>query len=228
MSSGRCHLKRFYAPRTWQLLRKENKFVTRPYPGGHSLNLCVPVSFVLKKIGVASTSRDSKKILNSRVVYVDGRVVTDLKRPVGFMDVLFVKGDKSFRVLLDEHGNLTFVDVPSSEINKKICRVVSKTVLPKGKIQLNLSGGRNVFSDVDCKPGDSLLVEVPSQKIVDVFKLEKGSFVFLSGGAHIGKIGVVDNIEGNKLWFTFDNNRFETLKKFAFVVGKDKIALKLK
>ncbi len=228
MSSGRYHLKRFFAPGSWQLLRKENKFVTRPYPGGHPLHLCVPVSFVLKKIGLANTSRDAKKILNSRVVFVDGRVVTDVKRPVGFMDVVSVKGIKSVRVFLDVLGNLVFVDVPNAETNKKLCRIIGKTVLSKGKVQLNLSDGRNVLSDVECKVGDSLLLELPSQKILDVLRLEKGSFVFLSGGAHIGKFGVVDDIKEGKLWFSFNGESFETLKKFAFVVGKDKPVLELK
>jgi len=228
MSSGRRHLKRNFAPKTWQLLRKEEKFIIRPYPSGHPLYLCVPVSFVLKKIGLANTTRDAKKILNSKIILIDGRVVADLKRPVGFMDVLSVKDGKNFRVSLDEQGKLTFIEIDSAEANKKVCRVVSKSVMAKGKIQLNLSDGRNIFSDVDCKVGDSLFIEVPSQKILDVFKLEKGSFILLSGGAHIGKFGVIDDIKDNKLWFIFENNRFETLKKFAFVMGKDTLAIKLK
>lgn len=222
------HLKRLFCPRTWRLLRKENKFVTRPLPSGHPLSLCVPVVFVLKNLGLANTTNDAKKILNSRVVLIDGKIVTDVKAPVGFMDVLAVKDIKAVRVLLNSLGSIVFVDVPANEVNKKLCRVIKKTVLPKGIIQFNLSDGKNILSDLKCSVGDSLFLEIPSQKVIDVLKLEKGAFVFLSGGAHIGKFGIVDDIKDNKLWFKLDGNRFETLKKFAFVVGKDKPVLKLK
>jgi len=47
-------------------------------------------------------------------------------------------------------------------------------------------------------------------------------------GRHLGKIGVVDNIEGDRLWFTADGEKCETLKKFGFAVGKEKAVVKLK
>ena len=222
------HLKRHFCPRTWRLLRKENKFITKPLPGGHPLALCVPVVFVLKNLGLANTTRDAKKILNKRIVLIDGKIVTEVKAPVGFMDVLTVKNICSVRVLINSLGNLIFIEVPSNETNKKICRIINKTVLPKGKIQINLSDGLNLISDLKCHVDDSLVLEMPAQKVIDTLKLEKGAFIFLTGGAHIGKSGVIEDIKENKLWFKLDNKRLETLKKFAFVVGKDKPILKLK
>lgn len=224
------HLKSIVAPKSWTLLRKATKYTTRPSPGAHSLARSLPVGLLLKQLGYAQTTREARKILNEKNVFVDGKVVKDRHFGVGFMDVVQLKdAKKNLRVSLDVKGRLIFIDITEAESGKKVCRIEGKTVVKGGKLQLNLSDGRNVLVDKDSYAvGDSIVLQLPEQKVSSHIALEKGSAVFLMAGRHLGKIGVVDNIEGDRLWFTADGEKCETLKKFGFAVGKEKAVVKLK
>ena len=69
---------------------------------------------------------------------------------------------------------------------------------------------------------------MPSQKIKEHFKFEKRAAIFLMGGKHIGVIGVVENIDGEKLIFKNEKNDvLETRKEHAFVIGKEKPIIKV-
>ena len=222
------HLKSYAAPKSWTLLRKITKWILRPQPGKHPLEQSLPVGLLLKQVGVAQTTREAKKIVNNKSVIVDGKAVTDVHQGVGFMDVIQIKPNISLRCTLDEKGRLKFDKVPEAEVNKKICRIANKTSTKGGKTQLNLSDGRNILSDkTEYKSGDSILLELPEQKITAHFPLEKGNTAFLTSGKHTGIIVTIDDIQGNRIWCTTGKEKIETLKQFAFVIGKDKPALKL-
>ena len=87
MSSN--HLKRLAMPRSWPLPRKTTVWVTRPAPGAHSLEHCMPITLVLRDVlGMAKTAREVRYILHNELAKVDGRIVKDTRRGVGLMDVL--------------------------------------------------------------------------------------------------------------------------------------------
>lgn len=225
----KSHIKRLIAPKSWTLLRKEEKFVVRPKPGAHPAKLSMPVALLLKSLGYASTTKEAKKILNTREVLVDGRRVKEHKFPVGLMDVIAIKetGD-NYRVLLDKKAVLKAVPVDKEEAGLKLCRIKNKTAVKKGRIQLNLDDNKNILVDKDIyKAGDSVLITVPFQEIKQHFKLEKGAMVYLIGGKHSGQKGILDSIEGRKMIYTAGRKKAESLKKYAFVVGKGKEAVKL-
>ena len=76
--------------------------------------------------------------------------------------------------------------------------------------------------------GDTLVVEVPEQKIKEHLKFEKGSFVYLSGGKHKGESGIADEIKDSMIKVKPESGEmFETSKKFAFVIGKEKSIITL-
>jgi small subunit ribosomal protein S4e len=222
---SKAHIKRYVAPKTWTILRKKEKFVVRPNPGAHIIKQSIPITLLLKQLGYAKTTREVKKMLNTKEIFVDHKRVKDYKRPVGFMDVLSIKDTKEhFRILMDYKGRLTIMPIKDEkEASLKICRVNDKTVIQKGKIQLNLSGNRNLIIEKnDYKTGDSVLLEIPSQKITQHIKLEKGALICLTAGTHVGSKGVVDSIEQHKILFRVDGAKKETLKKYALVIGKGK------
>lgn len=227
---SKMHLKRIVAPKTWILSRKDNKFVTRPCAGPHSVAFSIPVSFLLKEVGFASTTNEAKKILNNKVVLVDGRRIKDSKFPVGLMDTVSVKDVSGFfRVVLDEKGRLKILPVKESEVNIKLCRVNNKTMVRKNKLQINLFDGKNILSDDNkIKTCDSVVLELPSQKIKDVLKFEKGALVLLVGGSHMGSFGVIDGIKENVIAIKSDNLKFNTQRRFVFVVGRDKEVVQLR
>jgi len=222
------HLKAYNAPKSWTIPRKTTKWVIRPAAGAQPLEGALPIALLLKQTGCAQTSRETRKILNDKAVTVDGKVVKDGHFGVGFMDSIHIKPNIHLRGTLDAKGRLQFIPVPEAELSKKICKITGKHVLKGGKIQLNLSHSRNILAEKDTyATGDSLLIELPSQKIAGHFPLAKGSTVFLTSGKHTGLVGTVDDIQGARIWCTQGKEKIETLKKFAFVIGKDKPAVKL-
>ncbi len=125
---------------------------------------------------------------------VDGRVVTDLRFPVGLMDVVSIpKIEQHYRMMLDRNGKLRLVKVPEGKQAWKLCRIEGKTTVTGGKTQLNLHDGRNLLVAKDAyKTGDVLKLELPSQKILEIYKLSKGNIALVIAGAHVGEIVVIE------------------------------------
>ncbi|VVB80915.1 30S ribosomal protein S4e [uncultured archaeon] len=222
------HLKSYAAPKSWTILRKVNKWILRPQPGAHELERSLPIGLLLKQLGCAQIKKESKKIINDKAVMIDGKIIKDIHFGIGFMDTVSIKPNTNLRCTLDQKGRLKFINIPESETNKKICRINNKTTNRKGKSQLNLSDGRNLLVEKkEYATGDSILIELPSQKIIEHFPLAKGNTAFITSGRHIGTIGTIQEIKENKVWCSKDKEKVETLSKFAFVVGKNTPAIKL-
>jgi small subunit ribosomal protein S4e len=230
MSKG--HLKKVVSPKSWVLARRQTKFVIRPSPGPHPMEFSLPLGFLLKERGFGATAREIKKIINTKTVLVDNRRVKSPKFPVGLMDVVCVKeSDDFFRVVLDAKGRLKVLSIKGSDAKLKPCRVNNKTVVRGGKIQLNLFDSRNILTDnKEIMTGDSVVIDIASNKISDVLKFEKGAFVFLTGGHHIGDIGVVRDIAGNTVVVesASDGVKFNTERHLVFVAGRNKEVVKLR
>lgn len=227
----KSHLKRIAIPRTWKLERKNIKFIARPLPGKHSLVLGMPIKVILRDVlGYAKNSKEANHILNNKEVLVDMKTVKEPKYIVGFMDsIAFPKLDKYFRVIINEQGNLCLLEIKKDDAQIKLCKITGKKKLKKNMTQLNLSDGRNIIAEDKYNVGDSLLIELPSQKIKESVKLEKNTLVMLTHGKHIGKIETLEEIKGAKIFLRKeDKSKFETLKKYAFAVGKERPIIKVR
>ncbi len=218
------HLKSYTAPKSWGLKRKEHKFVVKPSPGKHKIEFSIPLASVIKRMGLAETKKEVKNLLHKREIMVDQKEVHDEKLPVGLMDVVSVKKlGKNFRVLLDSEGKIFIKEIKKESSWIKPCKIISKTILPKGRLQLNLFDGRNIITKEDgFKAGDSILITLPDQKIAEGLKLDRGAFIMLIGGKHAGDFGNAERLEGEKIvYVNSSGNLVETLKKFAFVVKEE-------
>src|SRR5512136_822593 len=192
------HIKRMAAPSSWAIPRKTSHWVTKPMPGPHGTAESMPLlSVVRDMLKLCDNSREARFIIGSRQVSVDGKVVTDYKYPVGLMDVVTVEKTKqSYRMLVDYKAKLKLVQIEDAERDWKLARIDNKTVVSKGKIQINLHDGRNVLLPKDqYKTGDVLKIELPTQKIVKAYKLEKGNLVLLIGGSHPGTVQTIESYE---------------------------------
>ncbi|MBI2135645.1 30S ribosomal protein S4e [Candidatus Woesearchaeota archaeon] len=221
------HMKRLAAPKSWAVHRKLTAYITKPRPGAHSYKLGMPLNVVIKELlKLANTSREVKEIIKTGVS-IDGKKVIDERSIIGFMDVLsFIHSKEAYRILLNNNGFITPVKIEASESKIKLSKIIGKNLV-NGKTQLNLNDGRNLLVDKDgYRCGDILLIEIPNQKILEKIPLEKGSKIYLMGGKHIGEIHTAETITGEKISLrSKDGSVFETLKKYAFAVGKDKVAL---
>ncbi|NQU79829.1 30S ribosomal protein S4e [Candidatus Woesearchaeota archaeon] len=223
------HMKRIAAPKTWNIGRKESTFITRPNPGGHKIAYCMPLSVVMRElIKVSRTAKESKQILHLKDVFVDKRKRVEDKYPVGLMDIIeFPQMEQQYRILLDNKGRIAAVPATAKETSTKLSKIESKTSVKGGKIQLNMSDGRNILIDKNnYGTGDTLQLSLPDQKITSHFPLEKGAMVLLIGGKYAGMVVAIDEICDDKIILkTSKNQKFETSKSYAFVVGKDKPVL---
>lgn len=221
----RKHIKRMAAPKTWAIPRKTSHWVTKPRPGPHGTAESIPLlSVVRDMLKLCDNSREARFIIGSREISVDGKVVTDYKFPVGLMDVVTVNRTKqSYRMLVDYKAKLRLVPIEDAEKGWKLVRIDDKTTVRGGKTQLNLHDGRCILLPKDqYKTGDVLKIELPSQKVLKAYKLEKGSLALLIGGSHPGTIQTVEDYQvrrGSAPNLVTFKEGFSTVKENVFVVG---------
>ncbi|RMF05960.1 30S ribosomal protein S4e [Candidatus Woesearchaeota archaeon] len=219
------HLKQLAAPKSWPLKRKGSKFVTMPEPGAHKLEEGVPLALMLTNmINVAENTAEAKKIIYKSEVLVDQVRRKSPKFMVGFMDTVeFPQIKKAYRILFNSKGTLVAHEIDVKEAKIKPVRVENKRIVKGNKIQLNLSSGRNILVEKDeFNVGDTLVLELPEQKIKSHIKLEPGSLALLVSSKHMGLLVEVAEVQGDKVIVKKDDKTFETAKETVFVVGKKK------
>jgi|TARA_B100001971_G_C18201406_1_gene544834 small subunit ribosomal protein S4e len=226
----KSHLKRLPAPRSWSIQRKGLTYITRPLPGKHSIERGMPlVEFFKVLVEKATTKKEVKKIMYSSKVLVDGAQVKEEKYLVGLMDVISLEGSKEhYRLLLNSGGELFALAIPAKEASLKPVQIIGKTLLAKGKIQLNMGDGRNLLVDKNAYTvGDTLLLELPKQAIKEHFAYAKGALAYFTGGRFVGKTGTIEDIKDNRIICKVDGNVVETMKHFAYIIGKGKSSISL-
>jgi small subunit ribosomal protein S4e len=227
------HMPRLAAPYSWPIVRKVIRFVPKPLPGPHSYETGVPIVILFRDIlKLASNSREVSYLLNNKTVLVDGKKVKDKRFPVGFMDIITIKDlKKSYRILLSKKGKLRIQETDANQAKFKLAKVVGKKNISGGKEQISLYDGRNILSKAKVKVGDSVVYDL-EKGMGEVLELKKGAVVYLTGGKHTDYSGtVVDFIpkktKEDEILIDSNGTQIRTLKKYAFVVGKDKPYIKL-
>ena len=233
---SRKHLKRYKAPKTWPIHPKEETWTVKPSAGPHAIEDCLSLMVVVRDIlKIADNSREAKRIINSGDIVINGRSKKDYKFPVGFMDIITIpKTNETYRVLLDNKRRLTLKPITNEETDVKLSKIVNKTTIKGGQTQLNLHDGRNLLTEEDYKVGDVLSLKIPEQEVQNVYKLEEGATVLVTGGKHTGEIGkiseIIINQSSNPNTVIIENSRkenFLTLKDYAFVIGENEPSIEL-
>lgn len=218
------HLKKYAAPRTWNIERKDQKFIKKPNPGPHNQELSQSIDLTLKQLNLAKNTRDTNYLLTNNTILIDGRRVQDRGFPIGIMDVLTIAELKThYRILLDNKGRLHLKKINDKEAGLKIVKITNKKIVQKGKTQLCLNDGRTLLTDKDTYTcGDSLVLSVPKQDIKEHLPLKVKATILLTGGKQSGMTGELKEISGNKISYTHEGTIVETLKDYAFVIGPTK------
>ncbi len=235
--SKQRHLSRLAAPKSWPIKRKGIKWIAKPRPGAHSEQTAMPIGTILTEIlNITEDRKDAKRILHEKQVFVNGRVQKDIRLPVGLLDVISIPIiKKNWRVLLTGSRKLSFVEISDKEANTVLLKVRNKTILPKKKVQLNLTNGWNILVAKDTYSTDGVLVyDTKTNKIADYFKLEKGVSVYFLRGKHAGanaklvelkKIGKLK--KENIAVVEANGNKWETITNNLIIVGKVKPIINL-
>ena len=214
------HLKRYAAPTSWGILRKERKYIVRPSSGAHPMGMSMPLSVFLKKEKHAETTKEVKRILHTQKILVDGYRRKDHSFGVGLMDVISLADATHYVIGLDNKGRLTSEAVDKKATSQKVCKIVGKQKVKGGKTQLSLHDSKNVLvENGEHSVGDSIVLDLSDKKTIKSHhKLEKGAKILLTAGSHVGVSGTVDSIVDKKLIFNTGKEKFETLKAYAFVL----------
>lgn len=216
-----AHLKRYSMPEFWPLARKTERYVTAPMPGPHPKYSCIPLKIIVRdSLKFAESSAEAKKILNAGKVLVDKNVRKEPKFPVGFMDVFEIPElHVRHRVSIGKRG-LFLEKIKEEETVYKLCKIIGKVTVKGGAHQFNLHDGRNVLAKGSYRIGDSLLIEVPGQKILKHFSLRKGESALIIAGRNMGTTGKIKDIKERKNMLEKSTITIETEK------GKDIETLK--
>ena len=194
---GRNKLKSIAAPRSWDIPRKGDRFIYKPTPGPYAIEASYPLGIVIRDMAdLATRSKEVKFIVKSGKVLVDGKQRHTPSFPVGLFNVVSVPAEGvDFRLVPSRKG-LVLAKLGAGEQDKKLCRVSTKSKVKGGHIQYGLHDGRSILADsLNLSPGDAVLLEVPSQKILGEVKLAKGSFGLVLSGLRAGQSGTITEVK---------------------------------
>ncbi len=233
-----AHLHRLNIPKTWPLPRKTGgRWVTKPNPGPHSLELAMPLNIVLRDVlKLAENTKEVKRILGNGEILVNKKIRKDKKFPVGLFDVLEIpKLKKRYRLLFNEKGKFEFYEIDEKDSKIKPYKIIGKTLVKGGKLQLNLYDGTNLLVEKDVyKVGDTIVLELGTNKILNHIKFEKGCLLYIYKGKQKSKIGVFEEIRefrymqpSNIILKTGKGDKIETRKDYVFVIGKEKPVIQI-
>ena len=234
--AGSKKLKRQMAPLFWGINRKTKRFVITVKPGSHSKNRSIPTAVLLRDVlKMVTTLREAKSVIYNGKINVDGITRKSLHHSIGLMDVIELQGTSDVYRLVPTHGHiLQPIKIDSSEKSKKIVKVTSKTTIRGKKTQLGFHDGRTIIADNGVNVGDSCLIQIPEQKILDVIKLEKDSLVIVTKGVNTGKVGHINNINeatftlSKRINLTIDKKKFEIPADLVIVIGKEKPVIQIR
>jgi small subunit ribosomal protein S4e len=231
---GKRHLKRYVVSKHIPIEKKAFKYAVRPAPGPHAADDCIPIAILLRDMfHYARNMSEVKRILFERNVFIDGKVKTNRKHPLGFMDVLSLpKMQKHYRMVYSLKQGLRPVPIKEAETKEKLCQIKNKTAIQGGLIQLNLHDGRNIVlskeetASTSYLTHDTIKISLPDQKIIEKYELKVGNYGFVTSGRWMGKHGTIEEISthGTKKTKTVtlstpEGEQLVTLYRYIFVVG---------
>lgn len=234
--AGSKKLKRQMAPQFWGINRKSKRFVITVRPGPHRKEFSIPTAVFLRDtLKIVSSLREAKAAIYSGSVKIDGVVRKSLHQGIGLMDVVELQNVSDVYRLVPTDGKiLKPVKINESEKAKKIVTVISKTTIKDGKTQIGFHDGRSIISDTKVNVGDSCLIEIPDQKILEVLKLEKDSHVLVTRGVNAGQIGKIETIEEGtfilpkRILLSLEQRKIEIPSDVVMVIGKEGPIIQIK
>lgn len=191
------HLKRHKSPKNWPIYRKGTKYIVRSLS---NLEKSVPILIILRDmLGFVQNRKEAKSVIHKKNILLNNKPVSDEKNAVSLFDVIeIVPMKKNYRLELSEKGKIMVKEIDKKEAQKKVSKISNKTILKGKKVQLNLLDGRNFISDIKCKTGDSVLIDLDKNKIEKHLPLKEKVNAFVFAGKHAGKRGKINQLDMEK------------------------------
>lgn len=177
----------------WPIERKGTKYLAIP---SHNKNEAIPLVVVLRDIlKIVRNKKELQSALNEKNILINQKEIRNTNYPVMLFDVISIpNAKKNYLTLLSENKKFIFEEVSDKESQKKVYKVFNKKTLTNKKLQLNLSQNKNILSEEKVNIGDSLILDLKSNKIIKIIPLQKGNTAFVIKGKHAGIKGKVSDI----------------------------------
>jgi Ribosomal protein S4E len=225
------HQKRLAAPNSWPVERKEATFTVKAGAGPHG-EAGVPLLIVLRDVlDYVDSRKEARYALEQKTIVINGTAVSDEERPVGMFDILaFTEREEYYRVFPDEGGRLALTPIDADAAGSRLGKVVGKSQVPGGDVQLGLHDGTTLLVDDEYATGDSIVVDNESSEIVAHFAYEVGAMVTAVDGQHAGELGHIGEIVvtpgsgPNTVTVDqseFDGSGFETIADYVVVIDEN-------
>ncbi|KAG8511843.1 40S ribosomal protein S4, partial [Galemys pyrenaicus] len=187
------HVKQVVAPTHWMLDKLTGMFAPRPSSSPHKLRKCFPLFILLRsRLTCALTGDEVKKTCMQLFLEIDGKVPTNVTHPAGFVDVISIdKTGENFRLNCDTKGSLC----------------CSSHYTRRG--QKNFHGAKGTAHLVT---HDAQTMRAPDP----LSRFDIGNLCMVTGGANLGRIGVLTNTEGHSVSFDVAQQQtmeFSSLRK---------------
>ncbi|WP_096389455.1 30S ribosomal protein S4e [Halopenitus persicus] len=226
------HQKRLAVPNSWPVERKTDTFTVKAGAGPHGES-GVPLLILLRDVlEYVDTRKEARYALNQDSVLVNGDAVSDEERPIGMFDILaFAEREEYYRVFPDEGGRLALTPIDADAADGRLGKIVAKTTVNGGDVQLTLHDGTTLHLDADAadqySPKDSIVVDNESKDIVAHFVYEEGALVTAVAGQHAGQIGTIETIDvtlgsgDNAVTVATDDDAYETIEEYVVVIDEN-------
>jgi len=225
------HLKRLVAPKHWMLDKMTGIFAPKPKPGPHKTKESIPLILLIRnRLKYALSYKEVQMILLKRSVKIDGKVRTDLKYPVGFMDVLTIEKTKdAYRLLYNVKGRFSLVPITEQETKYKLCKVIRAQMGPGGIPYVTTHDGRTIrYPHPNIKAADTIKLDLETGKIDKHIKFHVGNTCMITAGRNLGRVGIIKKLEkhvgAHTVAYVEDlaGHHFSTLSQNLFVIGEGK------
>ncbi|MEF8856324.1 MAG: 30S ribosomal protein S4e, partial [Haloplanus sp.] len=128
-----------------------------------------------------------------------------------------------------EGGRLALTEIDANAAGSKLSKVVDKTHVSGGGVQLNLHDGTNlrVSEEGEYGAGDSVIVDSDDGSVVAHFPYEEGALVTAVRGQHAGEVGRIEAIEvapgsaANNVVVETAEGGFETVEEYVVVIDEN-------
>ncbi len=214
-----------------QIKRKEHAWTFNQSAGTHSKKSGATLGSVVRDVlNIANNTREIKYITQNKTILLNGRRIKDYHFPVGLFDILeFKESGKKYRLFLSTHNKVSLKELSKTDRDYRPCRIVKKNVLGKDKTQVTFDNGFNwvLPKTIHAQVGDSVEFDVAKQKFDEVIKLKDGVRVYIIGGPHVSKFGVLKSIvkgdltKSNEVTVESLGKTFKTMDKNVFAIPED-------
>lgn len=184
------HQSRQEVTRKIPITRKGTKYIAR---ASSDLENSIPVVVAVRDLlKIAKTAKEVKAMIHNKLLKLNGRHVKDTNESIRLFSIL--EADKKYVLTMLETGRFAFEETKNSE---RLCKVVSRKLVSKKKIQLNLNDGSNVIGGKDIAVNDSLYLDFHG-KIKSHVKFEKGKSCIVIAGKYVGAKGKISSVDNKK------------------------------